>query len=186
VIPDRPPPAPNVIAFEWNTLPDQRIDDMASVRDGTLVLRGTGVGSIAGHALPTAPLRDAVIDCVVRPVRLADDEGFGVFVRQQRPDRYVGIRVTPGRIVAISGFDGDEQPIAVGPLAEAMVLHADRNRMQVAAVGPSITFSLNGLVVTSVLVDPRFIDGHVGVLLEQRADTVPELIVEWAQLRDVW
>ncbi|MGH9134105.1 MAG: hypothetical protein ACRDZZ_09225 [Ilumatobacteraceae bacterium] len=43
-----------------------------------------------------------------------------------RRRRYVGIRVTPGRIVAISAFDGDEQPIAVGPLADAMVLHADR------------------------------------------------------------
>jgi hypothetical protein len=186
VIPEHPPPAPNVIGFEWHELPDQRIDDMAAVRDGTLVLRGTGVGSIAGHALPTAPLRDAVIDCVVRPVGLADDEGFGIFVRQQRPDRYVGIRVTPGRIIAMSAFDGDEQPIAAGPLADAMVLHADRNRLQVAAIGPSITFSLNGLVVTSVLVDARFVDGHVGVLLEQRADAAPELIVEWAQLRDVW
>ncbi len=84
--------------------------------------------------------------------------------------------------MAISAFDGEEQPIAVGPLAEGMVLHRRRNRISVAAVGPSITLSLNGLVVTSVLVDPRYIDGYCGLLVEQRHDEPVEVAVEWCQI----
>jgi hypothetical protein len=67
-----------------------------------------------------------------------------------------------------------------------MVLHPGRNRVAVAAIGPAITLSLNGLVVTSVLVDPRYVDGYCGLLLEQRHDDGVEVAVEWCQLRRVW
>lgn len=185
--PTEPPPAPGIISsITWTDRPDERLDGAAEIRSGALWLRGTGPSSIAGHVAYPHPLRDAVVDTVVRLHGLADDEGFGVFVRQNQPSRYVGLRVTPGRVMAISAYDGMEQPIAVGSLAPGMVLHPDENRVTVACVGPSITLSLNGLVATSVLVDARYVDGFCGVLLEQRHDTTPELEVRWMQLREVW
>jgi hypothetical protein len=131
-------------------------------------------------------VRDVIIDAALCSGQLRDDEGFGVFVRRNRADRYVGLRLTTGGVVAISAYDGDEHPIAVAPLAEGMVLAPDRNRITVAAVGPSLTLSLNGLVVTSVLVDPRFIDGYCGIMLEQRHDEPTALAVEWLQIRAIW
>jgi hypothetical protein len=175
-----------VASFDWNDLPDGQLDDTTSIRDGVLILQGNGPSSIHGYTPHESVERDVVIDAVVRTDRLADDEGFGMFVRRNAADRYVGLRMTPGGIMAISAFDGVEQPIAVGPLAEGMVLHPDRNRISVAAIGPSITLSLNGLVVTSVLVDPRFIDGYCGLLVEQRQDDPVEIGVEWCQFRHVW
>jgi hypothetical protein len=167
-------------------MPDGPIDSTTEVRDGNALMHGHGPSTLHGFAPHETPLRDFVIDAVVRTQKLDTDEGFGLFVRRNAPDKYVGLRVTPGRIIAISAFDGEEQPIVVGPLADDMVLHPDRNRITVAAVGPSITLSLNSLVVTSVLIDPRFIDGYCGLLLEQRHERPVELAVEWCQIREVW
>ncbi len=62
----------------------------------------------------------------------------------------------------------------------------DRKRISVAAIGPSITLSLNSLVVTSVLIDPRFVDGYCGLLVEQRNEGPVEMAVEWCQFRHIW
>lgn len=186
-IPATPPDDDRVIAtYDWDDVPDRRLDDATRVLDGLLVMDGNGPSSIHGYTPHETVERDVVIDAVVRTDQLGDDEGFGIFVRRNAADRYVGLRITPSGIMAISAFDGEEQPIAVGPLADGMVLHPDRNRISVAAIGPSITLSLNSLVVTSVLIDQRFIDGYCGLLVEQRHDTPVELAIEWCQLRRVW
>jgi hypothetical protein len=185
-VPLVPPPPPAVRSVTWDGEPDQEIDAATSVRDGTLWLQGTGPSSVAGHTAHPNPVRDIVLDCVVTPHGLGDDEGFGLYVRQNQPGRYVALRVTPARLMTISAFDGTEQPLASGALAPGMVLHAGANRVTVLCAGPSITLSLNGLVATSVLVDPRFVDGFCGFMLEQRHETTPRLQVHWAQLRDLW
>lgn len=186
-LPSQAPTTDRILAtFEWSDHDDERLDDTTRVGDGLLVMHGNGPSSIHGYAPYERPVRDVVIDAVVRTDLLGDDEGFGIFVRRNEPERYVGARVTPSGIIAISAFDGTEQPIVVGPLAEGMVLHPDRNRISLAAIGPSITLSLNGMVVTSVLVDPRYIDGYCGLLLEQRHERSVELAIEWCQLRSVW
>jgi len=186
-VPTRPPDGDRLIAtYSWSDTLDQRLDEMTEVRDGLLVMHGKGPSSIHGYTPHESVERDVVIDVVADLGRLHDDEGFGIFVRRNVADRYVGLRVTPSGIMAISAFDAAEQPIAVGTLAEGMVLHAGRNRISVAAIGPSITMSLNGMVVTSVLVDPRFIDGYCGLLVEQRHDEPVEVAVEWCQFRRIW
>lgn len=175
-----------IATYVWGDTPDRRLDEMTEVRDGLLVMHGKGPSSIHGYTPHESVERDVVIDVVADFGRLHDDEGFGIFVRRNAADRYVGLRVTPSRIMAISAFDGEEQPIAVGMLAGGMVLHRRHNRISVAAVGPSITLSLNGLVATSVLVDPRFVDGYCGLLVEQRHDEPVEVAVEWCQFRRIW
>jgi hypothetical protein len=182
-----PPDDDRLIAtYLWDDTPDRRLDELTEVSDGLLVMHGKGPSSIHGYTPHESVERDVVIDVVADFGRLHDDEGFGIFVRRNAADRYVGLRVTPSRIMAISAFDGEEQPIAVGTLAGGMVLHRRRNRISVAAVGPSITLSLNGLVATSVLVDPRYIDGYCGLLVEQRHDEPVEVAVEWCQFRHIW
>ena len=182
-----PPDDGRLIAtYGWGDTPDRPLDEMTEVRDGLLVMHGKGPSSIHGYTPHESVERDVVIDVVADFGRLHDDEGFGIFVRRNAADRYVGLRVTPSRVMAISAFDGEEQPIAVGPLAGGMVLHRGHNRISVAAVGPSITLSLNGLVATSVLVDPRYIDGYCGLLVEQRHDEPVEVAVEWCQFRRIW
>ena len=186
-VPAYPPDDDRVIAtYRWDSDSDRRLDDATQVLDGLLVMSGNGPASIHGWTPHQSVERDAVIDVVADFDKLHNGEGFGIFVRRNAADRYVGLRITPQGIMAISAFDGDEQPIAVGPLAEGMVLHPGRNLVSVAAVGSSITLSLNGLVVTSVLVDPRFVDGYCGFLVEQRSDEPVEVAVEWCQLRRVW
>jgi hypothetical protein len=182
-----PPDDDRLIAtYLWDDTPDRRLDELTEVSDGLLVMHGNGPSSIHGYTPHESVERDVVIDLVADFGRLRDDEGFGIFVRRNAADRYVGLRVAPSRILAISAFDGEEQPIAVGPLAGGMVLHRRRNRISIAAVGPSITLSINGLVATSVLVDPRYIDGYCGLLVEQRHDEPVSVAVEWCQFRRVW
>lgn len=186
-VPDAPPDDDRLIAtYRWRDAADGRLDGTTEIRDGALVLHGNGPSSIHGYTPHESVERDVVVDVVADLTRIHDDEGFGIFVRRNAAHRYVGLRVTPSRIMAISAFDGEEQPIAVGTLTEGMVLHRDRNRVTVAAVGPSITLSLNGLVATSVLVDSRFVDGFCGLLVEQRHDEPVEVAVEWCQLRSIW
>ncbi len=187
IVPISPPDDDRLIAtYSWNGELDQRLDEMTEVRDGQLVMHGKGPSSIHGYTPHESPERDVIMDLVADIGHLHDDEGFGIFVRRNSPDRYVGLRVTPGGIMAISAFDGVEQPIAIGPLADGMVLHPGRNRISVAAIGPSITLSLNGMVVTSVLIDPRYVDGYCGMLVEQRRDEPVEVTVDWCQLRRIW
>ena len=182
-----PPDDDRLIAtYLWGDTADRPLDELTEVRDGLLVMHGRGSSSIHGYTPHESIERDLVIDVVADFEHLDDDEGFGIFVRRNAADRYVGLRVTPSRVMAISAFDGEEQPIAVGPLAGGMVLHRRRNRISVAAVGPSITLSLNGLVATSGLVDPRYIDGYCGLLVEQRHDEHVEVAVEWCQIRRIW
>jgi len=186
-VPTDPPDDDRLIAtYRWRDAPDQQLDEITEVRHGLLVVHGKGPSSIHGYTPHESLERDVVIDVVADFIRLRDDEGFGIFVRRNAADRYVGLRVTPSGIMAISAFDGEEQPIAVGTLADGMVLNPGRNRISVAAVGPSITLSLNGMVVTSVLVDPRYVDGYCGLLLEQRHHEPVEVAVEWCQFRRIW
>lgn len=186
-VPDAPPSHDLVIAsYRWNEQGDAEIDRTTAVRAGRLVMTGHGASSMHGYTPHERLERDVIIDVVADFSRLADDEGFGVFVRRNAPDRYIGLRITPAGTIAISAFDGDERPLAVGPLADGMELYHGRNRVAVAAVGPSITLALNSLVVTSVLIDERFVEGYVGLLLEQRHEEPSEVAIDWTQLRRVW
>lgn len=182
------PPTPDrtVATYRWTDDPDAEIDDSTRIDGGRLIVSGRGPSSIHGYTPHEAVERDVVVDVVADLTDLADDEGFGLFVRRNAPDRYIGARIFPGGSIAIGAFDGSEEPLAMGPLAEGMILHRGRNRITVAAVGPSITLSLNAMVATSVLVDARFVDGYVGLLVEQRHDSAADVAVEWLQVRHIW
>ena len=60
------------------------------------------------------------------------------------------------------------------------------NVFQVVACGPNLTFILNGMVVTGVLVDPRYKEGNVGFYLRHGPTSArAELAVDWVQARAV-
>jgi hypothetical protein len=186
--PPRDPP-PVLLTRTWTGEPDRAVGDGVAVAGGRLRLLGRGPGVVTGHVVTTEPLRDAVVDTVVRVSGTSPAEGFGPFCRQTAPDRYLTWRMTTDRLLSISVMDGTETVLAAGTLAPGMVLHTDpgaHNRFTVVACGPALTLILNGLVVTSVLVDPRYAEGHAGVLLEHRAEHgSPQLDVEWFQARAI-
>ena len=173
----------------WRDHANETVGPGVSIEDGRLVLRGRGASSITGHALTRQGVRDVIVDTVMRASGTGPDEGFGVIVRQSTPQRYIAWRITTARVILISAMDGIESPLAAGTLAEGIELHTDAgapNRFTVVACGPALTFILNDMIVTSVLVDPRYVDGHAGVALEQRhAESKPELAVEWFQVRSI-
>lgn len=187
-IPLEPPvQRPRLLASHtFSRVPAQQLGPDAEVAAGCLLLYGRGEATMHGHGL-TAVLRHVLVDVVMEAGGQADDEGFGVFVRQVTPTRYVALRVSRAGGLAITCFDGEapEQPLAVGVLHDEIPFDPDGpNRFTVVAAGPSITLALNGWVVTGVLVDHRYAEGHAGVLIEQRhADSTPCLSVRWFQAR---
>lgn len=188
-VPLHPPvSAPAVLqTTTWRGDADGPLGPAVAVEGGRLVLRGQGPASITGHAITAAAMRDVIVDTVVCADGVAPGEGFGVFVRQSATTRYIAWRMTIDGVIVVSAMDGTESPLAAGTLAEGMVLHTGAgaaNRFTVVASGPALTLVLNDLVVTSVLIDQRFVDGHAGVVLEQRrVDSAPSLAVEWFEVR---
>jgi hypothetical protein len=178
-----------LLTREWSAEPDQEISPGVTIEDGSLVLHGRGPSVVTGQGITTEAVRDVVIDAEVRADGTSPGEGFGLFCRQSAPGRYVSWRVSTSGMIAISTMDGTETLLAAGPLASGMVLHAEpgaANRLTVVAAGPAITFILNLMVVTSVIVDERYAEGHAGVLLEQRDPTSsPRLAVDWFQVRSI-
>ena len=187
--PNEPPtaPPPVLLTRTWRTDVDHEIEPGVGIVGGRLRLLGRGAGIITGQGVTTEPLRDGVVDTVVRVSGTSPAEGFGVFVRQAQRGRYIAWRVTTDRLLAVSAMDGTETVLAAGSLAAGMVLHTEPgapNRFTVVTSGPALTLVLNGLVVTSLLVDARYAEGHAGVMLEQRAEHGhPHLDVEWFQVR---
>ena len=127
------------------------------------------------HLVRTA----TVIPLVVRLV--------GRFGRCFRVRRH---HTTPGRVVGeqlgLGRIRHDPVILEKGCGDAVASRELDRKRISVAAIGPSITLSLNSLVVTSVLINPRLVDGYCGLLVEQRNEGPVEMAVEWCQFRHIW
>ena len=187
-----PPPAGHpkiLLTREWVSEPDQEISPGVSIEAGAFVLRGRGSSIVTGQSITTEVVRDVVVDTVLRADGTMPGEGFGVFCRQSAPARYVSLRVSTSGLIAIATMDGSETLLAAGPLAPGMAFDAEpdaSNRLTVVAAGPAITFVLNGMVVTSVIVDERYAEGYAGVFLEQRDPaSSPRLAVDWFQVRSI-
>jgi hypothetical protein len=142
-----------------------------------------------GAPASATPFRDVLLMAQLSLVEGANDDLYGVFVRSASPNLYYTFAVTPSRVVQVSRYDGHYEPQVSGPMAPDMKFAAGLNApnvFQVVAVGPSLTFMLNSMVVTAVTVDPRYKEGYVGFYVHHGTkSTHAELAVDWVQVRAI-
>lgn len=153
---------------------------------GASSLVASRADQVVGQPFADVGFRDVVVDCVVTPVRASPTTAFGMYVRQSVPDRYVLWTVTAQRRFRVGLVDGGYHAVHDATLGDDVPLHdGARTRLTTVAVGPSLTFIVNGVTVTGVMVSPRFADGLAGAWLQCADSTGAELVVEWAQVRQV-
>ena len=182
---------PILLTRTWTADPDEQIGAGVEIVDGRLRLHGRGPGVVTGQGITTEPVRDVVIDTVVRAQRHVAGRGLR---RVLPPEHHRSLHLVAGldraACSAISAMDGTESVLAAGTARRRDgPAHRARRTPTGSPSSPSGRRSrsiLNGLVVTSVIVDPRYAEGHAGVMVEQRDPaSEPRLDVEWFQVRAV-
>jgi len=153
------------------------------------LVSGTPNGN-EGIAAGDAVFRDVVVLAQLSLAAGADDDLYGLYVRSPAPNLYYTFAVSSAGQVVISRYDGEYTQIGAGPLAPDMKFErglGEPNLFQVVAVGPSLTFVLNGMVVTSVMVDPRYKEGFVGFYVHHGVKSPrAELAADWIQVRAIF
>ncbi len=157
---------------------------------GTLRVASSVPDGSQGIAAAEMVFHDTTFQAQVSLAAGADDDLYGVFVRSPTSELYYSFAVTPIGHVYVASYDGQYLPLVSGPLdPDAPFAHGlgQSNRFQVVAAGPSLTFYLNGTLVTAEIVDERYAEGYLGffvhhALTSERA----ELAVEWVQVRGVF
>jgi hypothetical protein len=164
----------------------------AAVRyeDGQLRMAASGVDANQGLAADQILYRDVIIQAQISLVEGADDDLYGLFLRSPRPDLYYTFAVSPIGHVVISRYDGEYDPLVAGPLAPDMPFETGTGRpnlFQVVALGPSLTFLLNGMVVTTEVVDPDYQEGYLGFYVHHGSQSArAELGADWIQVRGIF
>ncbi len=143
-----------------------------------------------GIAADQTLFRDVIVQAQVSLIAGSDEDLYGLFLRSPEPDLYYSFAVSPDGQVVVSYYDGAYQPLVAGPLAPEMPFAkglGEPNTLQVVAVGPSLTFYLNGNLVTAEIVDERFEEGFVGFYVHHGSQAPrAELGADWIQLRGVF
>ena len=158
----------------------------ARLVDGRLMLRVESVAAATGQPFDAAPFRDVVIATSLELTRGAAGTAYGMYLRQSVPNRYLLWTVTGERRFRVGLVDAQYTPVHDGMLADDIPLCGDGpNEFTVLAFGPSLTFVLNGKIVTGAMVDPRFAEGIAGAWLQPADDSGAELALHWVQVRAV-
>jgi hypothetical protein len=176
-------------AIEQPPLPES-FGDAVRYEAGQLRLVSTVPDGNRGIAADQTLFRDIIVQAQVSLADGADDDMYGLFIRSPEPELYYSFAVSPTGQVVVSYYDGEYQPLVAGPLAPEMPFaHGMRtpNTFQVVAVGPSLTFYLNGMLVTAEIVDERFQEGFVGFYVHHGSQGPrAELGADWIQLRGIF
>jgi hypothetical protein len=142
-----------------------------------------------GHAAAATPFRDVIVQARVALLEGADDDFYGLFLRQSAPDRYYCYTLAPSGLCVVSRYDGEYHTVEQGLLAADMSFAAGLqapNVLTVVACGPCLTFILNDKVVTGVTVEREYQEGFLGFYLHH-GSTSPraEMVADWIQIRAV-
>jgi hypothetical protein len=191
-----PPPTgspPVLLTLDYATqqpaLPES-VRDVARYQDGSLRIVSSVLDGSQGIAAAELVFRDVVLQASVSMIEGTDDDLYGVFVRSPSSNLYYAFAVSPAGHVYVSSYDGEFAPIVSGPLDPDMLFRyglGEPNRFQVVAVGPSLTFILNGMLVTAEIVDERYQEGYLGFFVHHGVTSAQaELAVEWVQVRGIF
>ncbi len=143
-----------------------------------------------GVAADQTVFRDVIIQAQMSLAEGNEDDLYGIFVRSPRPDLYYAFAISPAGQVVISRFDGQFDPLVVGPLAPDMPFYMGLrrpNRFQVVALGPGLTFMLNDVVVSTETVEEETQEGYLGFYLHHGpTSSRATLAVDWIQVRGIF
>jgi hypothetical protein len=176
-------------ANQQPALPES-VRDVARYEDGSLRIVSSIPDGSQGIAAAELVFRDTTLQASVSMAEGADDDLYGVFVRSPSSDLYYAFAASPSGHVYVASYDGEFAPIVSGPLDPDMLFRygvGQANRFQVVAVGASLTFILNGMLVTGEIVDERYQEGYLGFFVHHGLTSAKaELAVDWVQVRGIF
>jgi hypothetical protein len=164
--------------------------DFAHYTDGALRIVATVPDGNQGIAAAELIFRDVIVQADLSLAEGADDDLYGLFLRSPSADLYYTFAVSPAGQVFIGSYEGEFMPLVSGPLDPDMQFGyglGQVNRLQVVAIGPSLTFILNGMLVSAEIVDERYQEGYLGFFVHHGL-TSPraEMQADWIQVRGVF
>lgn len=166
------------------------LQSVARYRDGTLRIASNQPDGSVGIAAAELAFGDVVVQASVSLAEGADDDLYGFFVRSVGAQQYYAFAVSPAGHVFVACYDNQFLPLVSGPLDPDIAFGQGigvANRFQVVAVGPSLTFMLNGTSITAEIVDERFREGYLGFFVHHGTTAErAELAAEWIQVRGVF
>jgi hypothetical protein len=170
-------------------LPDA-VREFVRYTDGALRITASVPDGNQGMAAAEMIFRDVIVQAELSLAEGADDDLYGLFLRSPAADLYYAFAVSPAGQVFIGSYEGEFLPLVSGPLDPDMQFGygiGQPNRLQVVAVGPSLTFILNGMLVSSEIVDERFEEGYLGYFVHHGLTSKrAELRADWIQVRGVF
>lgn len=176
-------------ASQQPALPEY-VTDVARYVDGTLRIASSISDGSQGIAAAQLVFSDTIVQASISLAEGTSDDLYGIFLRSAATELYYVFAVSPTGHVFVACYDNAFQPTVSGPLDPDIPFGQGlgvANRFQAVAIGPSLTFILNGTLITSEIVDERYREGYLGFfvhhgLTSQRA----ELAAEWIQVRGVF
>lgn len=164
--------------------------DTAYYADETLRITSTQPDGSQGIAAADLIFADVILQADVMLAEGADDDLYGVFVRSPTAELYYAFAVTPRGQVFVASYDNEFLPLVSGPLDPDLPFAqglGEPNRFQVVTIGPSLTFLLNGTLVTAEIVDERYKEGYLGFFVHHGLTSPKaELAAQWVQVRGVF
>jgi hypothetical protein len=160
-------------------------------RDGDgLVVASPGPGSATGQPFDERSLRDCTLDAELGLLEGEDEDRYGLFFRQSAPERYAACTVSAAGHLSAGLVDGGPPlVVAGGPLPPDVPFERGvgaTNRLTVVAIGPVAAIVVNGVAVTGVALDPRYVAGPAGALLVHTSrHPQARAGVRWAQARAI-
>jgi hypothetical protein len=191
-----PPPSgspPVLLSLDYAALQPAlppAVSDAARYADTTLRVWSDVPEGNQGIAAADLMFRDVIVQAQLSMAEGGDDDLYGLFLRSPSSDLYYAFAVSPSGQVFVSSYEGEFLPLVAGPLDPDMHFGyglGQPNRFQVVAIGPSLTFLLNSLLITAEIVDERYEEGYLGFFVHhgtrsQRA----ELAADWIEVRGVF
>lgn len=154
------------------------------------VVESPGRGSATGRRFDDRSLRDCTLDVELGLMTGGEGDRYGVFFRQGAAERYVACTFTVEGEMAVGLVDhGPPLVLAGGPLPAEVPFSRGlgaTNRLTVVACGPVAALIVNGVAVTGVMLDPRYVAGPAGALVVHTSPAdEASAVVRWVQARAI-
>src|SRR5262245_27884703 len=143
----------------------EAVTEVAHYSDGTLRVASAIPDGSQGIAAAQMVFGDVVVQASLSLAEGADDDLYGLFLRSSAAELYYAFAVSPSGHVFVACYDNEFQPLVSGPLDPDIPFGEGLgavNRFQAVAIGPSLTFILNGTLITAEIVDERYKEGYLG------------------------
>lgn len=168
----------------------ESVTDVAHYVDGSLRIASTIPDGSQGISAAQLVFSDVVIQASVSLAEGAEDDLYGIFLRSTAAELYYAFAVSPTGHIFVACYDNEFQPLVSGPLDPDIPFGhglGQPNRFQAVTVGPSLTFILNGTLITAEIVDERYREGYLGFFVHHGLTSPKaELAAEWIQVRTVF